>query len=121
MNLSKVYYGEGTSVGGNFEFDEQQWFLRPRKDGIYFIYIDLNFTCTYNCTSGLLSVKLDNELTCEVKLPSVADSTPVTKKCWTVRRLERQKLFMQMTVPKVGLDNWKLELKGSGLGMFLAV
>lgn len=91
----------------------------PNMTGMYFIYIDLNFTCTYKCNPGLLSVKLDDKLTCEVNLPSVADSTPVTKKCWAVRQLEPQRLFMQMTVPKVGLDNWKLELKGSGLGMFL--
>lgn len=121
MSLRSVYFGEGTSVGSNFVFDEEQRSLTPNTAGMYFIYIDLNFTCTYSCTSGLLSVKLDDKLTCEVNLPSVADSTPVTKKCWAVRRLERQRLFTQMTVPKGGLDNWKLTLKGSGLGMMLMV
>lgn len=117
MQWAPVPYGAGNSVGSNFEFDEDQHSLKLLREGTYFMYIDLNLTCTYNCAPGLLSVRVDNKLTCEVELP--ADSTHVSKKCWTVSQIDEQKLLTQMTVPKKGLQNWKLELSGSGLGIFL--
>uniref|UniRef100_UPI0037E84603 uncharacterized protein n=1 Tax=Semicossyphus pulcher TaxID=241346 RepID=UPI0037E84603 len=116
--LAQVFYGASTSVGSNFMFDQKQNSLTPLKAGTYFLYIDLNITCNHNCSKGVLTVSVDDKLTCEVKLPDLADITPVTRKCWTVMRLDGQKLFTQMTVPKAGLKNWQLELKGSGIGMF---
>ncbi len=117
MQWAPVSYGAGNSVGSNFMFDPDQNSLQPLRVGTYFIYIDLNLTCTYNCSPGILTVRLDNKLTCEVDLP--ADSTPVSKKCWTVSQIDGQKLLAQMIVPKEGLREWKLELTGSGFGMFL--
>ncbi|XP_074485238.1 uncharacterized protein LOC141764158 [Sebastes fasciatus] len=119
MHWDAVDYATGTSVGSNFLFDAEQHLLKAKQFGIYFIYIDLNLTCTGTCDAGLLIVRLDDKLTCEVELPEMADITPVSRKCWTVSRLEGQKLLTQMTVPENGLTDWKLELKGSGLGMFL--
>ncbi|XP_076585113.1 uncharacterized protein LOC143319783 [Chaetodon auriga] len=119
MQWAPVAYGAGTSVGNNFLFDAQQNSLKPKKVGNYFMFIDLNLTCTFNCTAGHLSVHIGDKLTCEVELPAVADKTPVSRKCWTVSRIDGQKLLTQMTVPKEGLQYWKLELSSSRFGMFL--
>ncbi|XP_041790072.1 uncharacterized protein LOC121604578 [Chelmon rostratus] len=119
MKWAPVAYGAGTSVGSNFLFDAHQNSLKPERVGTYFMYVELNLTCTYNCTAGLLSVQVGDKLTCKVELPAVADATPVTRKCWTVSQVDRQKLFTQMTVPKEGLQDWKLELSSSRFGMYL--
>lgn len=118
MHWTPIHYGEGTSLGSNFVFDADQNSLMPKHVGTYFIYIDLNLTCTYNCSAALFSVHVSDKLTCDVQLPAVADSRTVIRKCWTVSQIDQQSLFAQMTVPKEGLENWRLELRGSGLGMF---
>ncbi|XP_028419787.1 uncharacterized protein LOC114545596 [Perca flavescens] len=118
MPWTPVHYAAGKSVGSIFMFDSEQHWLKANQVGNYFMYIELNLTCTYNCNAGILRVNVGNKLTCEVKLPAVADSTPMSRQCWTVSQLNEEKLFTQMIVPK-GLENWKLELSGSKLGMFL--
>lgn len=118
MPWEVVDYGEGTSKGNLFEFNQKQNSLQTKRAGMYFIYVVLNLTCTHrnHCTPGRLHVQVGDKLTCEVELQS---EQHVTKKCWTVSKVESEKLLAQMTVPKTGLTNWKLDLKGSGLGMFL--
>ncbi|XP_022611385.1 uncharacterized protein LOC111229361 [Seriola dumerili] len=119
MKWDSVSYGLGESVGSNFVFDKIHQSLKPERAGVYFMYIELNFTCTFQCNPGLIRVDVGDKLSCDVNLPAVANSTPVSKKCWTVSKLlDSPKLITQMTVPK-GLQHWKLELTGSGLGMFL--
>ncbi|XP_034438046.1 uncharacterized protein LOC117759762 [Hippoglossus hippoglossus] len=117
MQWTPVHYGPSVSVGSNFQFEQHS--LKPQQVGIYFMYIELNFTCTFICEPALLSVRVGEELTCNVQLPAVTDHTPVTRKCWTVSQLNGQSLHTEMTVPQGGLQTWKLELKGSGFGMFL--
>ena len=117
MQWAPVYYGPSVSVGSNFKFDSDPPSLTPKQMGIYFMYIELNFTCTYKCQAAVLSVHVGDELTCEVQLP--ANNRSVTKKCWTVSQMNGQSLHTQMTIPEGGLSSWKLELKGSGFGMFL--
>ncbi|XP_068448677.1 uncharacterized protein [Clinocottus analis] len=119
MQWAPVNFDAISSVGSNYLFDSEQHSLKAERTGNYFMYISLNFTCTFNCSAGLLTVHVADKLTCEVQLPAVADSTPVSRKCWTVSQLQGQKLLTQMTVPKEGLENWRLELGSSGLGMFL--
>lgn len=119
MRWASIKYGEGTSLGSNFIFNSDKYSLTPQTSGTYFIYINLNFTCTYNCSAGVLSVHVGEELTCKVELKSVADETVVSEKCWTVSQIRGGELITQMTVPKEGLENWRLEKIGSGLGMFL--
>ncbi|XP_071399544.1 uncharacterized protein [Centroberyx affinis] len=120
MQWAAVEYGEGNSVGSHFDFDSRHHSLKPKKEGHYFMYLDLVLTCTsYQCKAGVLTVSLGDKLTCSVQLPEEAES-PVSRKCWTVERMDGQTpLVAQMTVPQGGLENWKLELKGSKLGMFL--
>lgn len=119
MTWDVVEYGNGTSRGNLFDFNAEQHSLRPKNAGVYFIYLTLNLTCTHrgHCSAGRLSVQLGDKLTCEVDLP--AGSAQVSRKCWTVSQVKSQKLLAQMTVPKRGLSNWRLETKGSGLGLFL--
>lgn len=121
MALEAFSYGDGMSVGSNFEFNPIQYSLKIKKEGTYFIYTDLNFTCTNICPKGVVTVSVSDKLTCEVELPerSEPSATPVSKRCWTVARIEPEKLHTQMTVPETGFSNWLLELKGSGLGVFL--
>ncbi|XP_045903833.1 uncharacterized protein LOC123970027 [Micropterus dolomieu] len=119
MQWAPVAFAAGTSLGSNYLFDPVQSLLKPKREGMYFIYIDLNLTCTFSCSAGVLSVRVDDKLTCEVKLQAVADSTPVSRKCWTVSRITKgQGLLTQMTVPEAGLQNWRLEMS-SRFGMFL--
>lgn len=119
MNWHVVEHGNGTSKGNLFDFDQDHFSLQPKQTGVYFIYVNLNLTCTHrdSCSSGWLTVQVGDKLTCEVDLGSKA--ARVSKKCWTVSQVNKQKLLAQMTVPKTGLSNWKLEQKGSGWGMFL--
>lgn len=118
MHWALIEHGQGTSVGSNFAFNEDQSTLMPKRVGTYFMYINMNLTCTHKCSAGVLKVKVDNKLTCEIELPDVADTRTVTRQCWTVKKFNSESLLAQMTVPKEGLGNWKLELS-SGWGMFL--
>lgn len=118
MPWAVVEYGEGTSKGDFFDFNPDENSLKPKKAGMYFIYMKLNFTCSHkdNCKSGHLKVQVGDKLTCEVELGSTG---AVSRNCWAVSFIDGQSLLAQMTVPKTGLKNWRLELEGSGLGMFL--
>ncbi|XP_054461112.1 uncharacterized protein LOC129096370 [Anoplopoma fimbria] len=119
MPLRPVDFADMSSVGSNFLFNAEHYSLQAKRTGTYFMYISLNLTCNYICKAGVLRVHLGDKLTCEVQLPELADSTPVSRKCWTVSQLKGEELAAQMYVPKEGLEDWKLELSGSGLGMFL--
>ncbi|XP_054635508.1 uncharacterized protein LOC129182891 [Dunckerocampus dactyliophorus] len=122
MQWAPVPYGAGKSVGSNFQFDENQHFLRPQRGGTYFMYLDLNVTCTCafgcSCSAGRLSVQVGDMLSCQVELPE--GSMPESKRCWTVSWMDSNtQLLTHMSVPKEGLKDWKLGLSGSNLGMFL--
>nr|XP_057940188.1 uncharacterized protein LOC131136882 [Doryrhamphus excisus] len=122
MQWAPVHYGTGMSVGSNFHFDSSQHSLRPQREGTYFLYLDLNLTCTCafgrHCSAGRLSVQVGDKLSCQVELPE--GSMPESKRCWTVSWMDSDtRLLTHMSVPKNGLQNWKLELSGSNLGMFL--
>lgn len=116
MEWSPTFYGDGETIGSNYIYDKAQHTLKPQREGMYFIYIQLNLTCTHKCSAGVLSINVGNKLTCHVDLPE--KNRPVSKKCWTVARLGVDKLLTHMTVSKA-LPNWKLESTGSELGMFL--
>ena len=118
MTGTRTAYGEGNSVGSNFHWDSDQNSLKPHKEGIYFVYINLSLTCTSStCRAGLLRLTMDDKLTCEVELTS--NKTSESKKCWTVKPLHGQRLNIQMNVLKDKLENWKLDLPNSGFGIFL--
>ncbi|KAF7643647.1 hypothetical protein LDENG_00235790 [Lucifuga dentata] len=119
MPLTPVLYGAGMSVGGHFHFNQAQHSLQPTQEGTYFMYLDLTVTCISQCSAGVLTVRLGEKLTCKMNLPATAE-TPVSRKCWTVSWMDGQTpLVTQMTVSEKGLENWKLEVSKSGLGMFL--
>ncbi|XP_061685842.1 uncharacterized protein LOC133506093 [Syngnathoides biaculeatus] len=118
VEWAPVHYSAGESVGSNFNFDSKQHSLWPKRAGTYFIYLNLNLTCTYRCSTGLLSVNVGHKLSCQVHL--LAGSEQASKRCWTVGWLDANtQLLTHMSVAKEGLENWKLELTGSNLGMFL--
>ncbi|XP_018535347.1 uncharacterized protein LOC108885466 [Lates calcarifer] len=119
MEWASVHYADGASIGSNFVFDSEQHTLMAEAVGTYFMYIDLTFTCVYKCKAGVFSIRVGDKFTCDVRLPAVNSSTPVTKKCWTVSQMNKEKLLTEMTVPKEGLENWRLEPNSSGFGMFL--
>ncbi len=117
MQFYSFKYGEGTTVGSNFLFNPNQNSVKPKQVGTYFMYFNLNLKCTNDCSAGFLSVRVGDKLTCEVQLQKARGSTPVSKRCWTVSKLEEEGLVTQMTVSPE-LQGWKLELN-SGFGMFL--
>ncbi|XP_077380848.1 uncharacterized protein LOC144020855 [Festucalex cinctus] len=119
VQWASVHYGAKKSVGSNFHFDANQRSLLPKHAGNYFMYLDLNLTCTSNnCGAGLLSVRVGDKLTCQVNLQK--GSLQESKKCWTVSWLDgKTPLLTHMTVPNEGLQDWKLELIGSNLVLLL--
>ncbi|KAM4585334.1 uncharacterized protein PAE49_004619 [Odontesthes bonariensis] len=117
MTWTPTAYGEGTSLGSNFDWNSEQNSLKPHKEGIYFVYINVSLTCTSTCRAGLLRLTMGDKLTCEVELTS--HKTSESKKCWTVKPLHGKRLNIQMTVLKEKLENWKLDLPNSGFGIFL--
>ncbi|KAK2815872.1 hypothetical protein Q5P01_026339 [Channa striata] len=119
INWAVVNYSDGNSIGSNFKFDSKQHSLQPLQVGTYFMYIYVNLTCTFKCNAGRLTVQVGNKLTCEVELPE--GSASVSRKCWTVSRMDGEGLVAQMSVSmkQQELLYWKLELNSSGLGMFL--
>ncbi|XP_058496958.1 uncharacterized protein LOC131467204 [Solea solea] len=119
MHWHPVHYGAAVSVGTNFLFDPAQQSLKPHQEGTYFMYMELNVTCTFNCSPGLLSVSVGDKLTCNLRLPATTNSAPVSKKCWAVSQMNGKKLVMQMTVHGEAMRYWRLESTGSGFGMFL--
>ncbi|KAK5602711.1 hypothetical protein CRENBAI_002490 [Crenichthys baileyi] len=108
-----------TSVGSNFLYDPSSYSLKPLKTGIYFMYIQVNVSCTHKCKAGVLKVEVFNKLTCNVELTADVEKTTVSKKCWTVEQLDSELLVAHMTVPENKLENWALDLNSSGLGIFL--
>lgn len=116
--LGLVNIAKGTSVGSNFVFNQDHHSLTPRQAGAYFLYIEVNLTCTHKCSDGLLRLQVDDKLHCDVYLKG--DKRSVSHKCWTVVDLDGRGLVTQMRVelPKPEPTDWKLEKKGSGLGMF---
>ncbi|XP_029000037.1 uncharacterized protein LOC114852102 [Betta splendens] len=120
-NATMQWAVQQTSVGHNFQYDRTNHWMMPVQSGNYFMYVNLNFTCTHICPSGDFTIHVGegvvDKLSCKVHLPKLQDSTAVIKKCWTVSSVaSKQKLISHMTVPKEGLDNWSLDM---GLGMFL--
>lgn len=114
-----VKFGEGTSVGKNYEYDSTKRSLKPANEGFYFIYIQVTVSCTHKCSAGILKLDVLEKLTCSVELTADVEKSPVSKKCWTVSRLSGEELIAHMTVPKNGLTNWSLDLNASHFGMFL--
>ncbi|XP_041838178.1 uncharacterized protein LOC121637895 [Melanotaenia boesemani] len=117
LNWTPVHYGEGTSLGSNYEFNNDQFSLKPRREGSYFMYINLKVTCIAKCKAGVLNLNVANKLTCDVELS--AHKTSVSKKCWTVSPLLGESMVIKMTVPEEGLQNWKLDMPDSSFGIFL--
>uniref|UniRef100_A0A1A8FK27 TNF family profile domain-containing protein n=1 Tax=Nothobranchius korthausae TaxID=1143690 RepID=A0A1A8FK27_9TELE len=117
MEWADVKYGVGSSIGSKFVFDSHQMSLKPQQSGVYFMYIEVKIMCTSRCNTSVVHLNVSNKLTCDVELPSHKKS--VSKKCWTVSTLENEGLITQMRVPDKGFQDWKLDLKNSGLGLFL--
>ncbi|CAN9510071.1 unnamed protein product [Ophioblennius macclurei] len=117
MQLKEISFGEGTSVGSIFDFNQDRHSLTLNQEGNYFMYVLINATCTMDhCDGGDLSAKVGEKLTCEVKLPST-NKRFVTRQCWTVTLMPKHALIAQVNVPKGGLQHWKLDAS-SGIGMF---
>ncbi|XP_024265500.1 uncharacterized protein LOC112241687 [Oncorhynchus tshawytscha] len=127
MSWSQVEHGLESSVGDLYKYNLQQHTLQTKQDGFYFLYLDLQLTCTAKCGRGILVVQLashgDEKLTCQVELPEWSESNPVTtvtRKCWKVTRLDsKSRLMGRMVVPKAQDTFWKLDGNGSGMGVFL--
>lgn len=119
LSFSPMNYGSGNSLGSLFNYIESQHIVQPTRSGSYFLYLDLNITCLARCKPGHLTVTVSDKLTCRVELQEWAESTPVTRKCWAVSRIEAgERLQALMAVSENGLENWKLE-NSSELGLFL--
>lgn len=120
MLWDAVSFLDGQSVGSFYKFDSRQQSLQVKQAGTYFMYLELNVTCTYRCDPGRFSVQVLDKLNCEVDLPMHNSSEPFTKQCWTVSMLPADTyLLPQMTVSNGRMPSWKLHSKGTGFGIFL--
>ncbi|CAL9700568.1 unnamed protein product [Knipowitschia caucasica] len=120
MPLDVVSFLDAESVGSNFEWNPVDHSLRAKQGGSYFLYVELNVTCGWTCAAGVFRVQVGNSLSCTVDLPHSSSSEPVLRRCWTVSALATDsKLLLKMSLPHGPLPSWRLELRGSGVGMFL--
>lgn len=127
MSWSQVEHGLESSVGDLYEYNLHQHTLQTKQGSFYFLYLDLQLICTANCRRGILVVQIashgDEKLTCQVELPEWSVSNPVTtvtRKCWRVTRLDSQSRLMGRMVVQEAQDTfWKLDVNGSGMGVFL--
>lgn len=124
MQWEPIVYRNTTTLGSRYSYYSKHGTLRTEKGGTYFMYTQLNLTCTWKCGSGYLRVTFeDNQrnehLSCTLHLPNTT-SIPVVEKCWTViHHLEPESRLiakMHATAPPRG---WSLDLNHSGFGMFL--
>ncbi|XP_038163315.1 uncharacterized protein LOC119798042 [Cyprinodon tularosa] len=117
--LELVKSGEGTSVGSNFQYDQLKQSLKPAKEGVYFMYIQVTVSCTHHCKPDLLQLEVSNtQLTCDLELTKDIHLTPLSRKCWAVERLDGKELNVQMTIQSKQ-NNLRLDVNKSGFGMFL--
>ncbi|KAG7265112.1 hypothetical protein CRUP_020069 [Coryphaenoides rupestris] len=122
MEWSPVSYGAGGSVGSNFVFHAEQRALELKRDGSYFLYVDLQLICTTECdATGPVTVSIGKDFTCTVELPKRSGSSgPLSHKCWEVVRMTAgTRLIATMTVPESSPKQWMLDVKKSGQGIFL--
>lgn len=125
MQLQRFGHGSGSSIGTILDFNQKQSKLTVKREGSYFIYLNLLLKSNDNAhsTNGTVTVKLkysDRELlTCEVKL---AEDMAVEKKCWAVvQHLERESsIIADMIVHGSSpVKGWTLGINESGFGIFL--
>ncbi|XP_026110185.1 uncharacterized protein LOC113083128 [Carassius auratus] len=118
-------YGKGQTIGSLYSYDIKQNVLNIKEKGSYFLYVQLNFTCTGQCTSGKFTVSFYNkhnseELSCTVSLPEWKKETPHSQTCWRVATFpESESRLMAKSWIEGTLNNWKLVMNDSGFGMFL--
>ncbi|KAF7689217.1 uncharacterized protein LOC124377838 [Silurus meridionalis] len=121
-----IKYGNTTSVGKRYEYISNQGVLKMKQEGTYFLYAQLNLTCTGPCANGSLSIifndeNLTEQLYCSIHLHlPKTPSGHLVEKCWTVmpRVAANTRLMARMharVVPKA----WRLDLNHSGFGIFL--
>ncbi|XP_042614864.1 uncharacterized protein LOC109088351 [Cyprinus carpio] len=118
-------YGKGQTIGSRYSYEEKQNVLNIKEGGTYFLYVQLNFSCTGRCPSGQFTVSFYNkhnseELSCTVSLPVWSEEAPHSQTCWRVVTFpENENRLMAKSQTEGTLDNWKLEMNDSGFGMFL--
>lgn len=125
MMWEPIAYGESESIGALYDYDERQSVLKVAARGSYFLYVQLNFSCTHVCPPARFTVNFEDQnantrLTCSVSLPD--GMQPVSHTCWSVvtlsekdSRLLARTEFTEFSNPS---NVWKLELNDSGFGMF---
>ncbi|XP_016112901.1 uncharacterized protein [Sinocyclocheilus grahami] len=118
-------YGKGQTIGSLYSYEKNQNVLTINESGSYFLYVQLNFSCTGRCPSGQFTVSFYNkhnsvELPCTVSLPERSKETPHSQTCWRVVTFQENgnRLMVKSQVEGT-LNNWKLEMNDSGFGMFL--
>ncbi|XP_076143489.1 uncharacterized protein LOC143125688 [Alosa pseudoharengus] len=124
MKWDAIDIGNGSSIGANFDYDSVQRMLTVKREGSYFIYLNLNFTnadldCDRNSTVQVtLKSKGRVLLSCEVKLK---DCPTVTERCWAVvQHLDRDsRISGDISVHGEKPSRWQLVSNDSGFGMFL--
>ncbi|XP_062395939.1 uncharacterized protein LOC134085516 [Sardina pilchardus] len=123
MEWEAIRIGNSSSVGAMFDYDSVQHKLTVKREGSYFIYLNLKFSnrdldCNMN---GTVKVTLKSKdkvlLSCEVKL---AECPTVTEKCWAVaQHLERDSTVIGDMFVHDKQSSWTLVSNESGFGMFL--
>lgn len=110
------------NVGSSFVFNPVQHHLTVKESGSYFMYLELNLTCTTPSQTGLIRVQVSDILSCDVHLShsTCSQHQPTAHRCWAVRPLgTNASLLFDMSLPHGLHSKWGLQLHGVSFGMFL--
>ncbi|KAG7491268.1 hypothetical protein MATL_G00001290 [Megalops atlanticus] len=128
MKWAPKAYGTGKTVGSAYTFRNYENALEVQRTGSYFLYTNLQLTCTAGCSGGVVTVRFlateeaeagqqKEALRCRVELAQ-GSLAPHSRQCFGVVQLKSaDKLSAHMEL-EGELRHWKLELD-SGFGIFL--
>ncbi|XP_072513259.1 uncharacterized protein [Salminus brasiliensis] len=122
MAWEPIPYGEGQTMGSGYSYNPTQRMLTVKHEGSYFLYVQLNLSCIFQCSNEVLTITFEDhnrveQLSCTMEL--LGNQTAV-KKCWTViPHLEKNSRLLAKIHSNKELKNRRLEVNSSGFGMFL--
>lgn len=123
MEWESIAYGKSDTVGSRYSYNSNHHALTMKQEGTYFLYTQLQLSCTGICGNGSLSITFEGEqtrelLSCSVQMKSHKTSV---NKCWTVvpHIPAKSRLMARMHTSFPPGTSLSLDPDHSGFGVFL--